>query len=145
MAQRFINKIKQKEVWTSFRKRRTQTRYAVNSGEISESTWAVREAVCQFNKSLANEVKENPSAFYAYGRSKTRIKETLTKLSLPNGYQTNTTQEASKLQYREFQSLHQRTHQLHPSILRQLEGVSLQKLDFSLDEIKEILEGFRDF
>ncbi len=146
MTQRVSNIIKQKEeAWVAYRKRRTRARYRAYCIKRNRSTKAVREAIYQFEMSLAQEVKENPRAFYAYARSKTRIKETVSKLKHPDGSTTNSPQEACNLLNAAFQRVFTRELDTNiPDADYQFQGNELCNIEFSIEDVKKVLEGLKE-
>ena len=80
------NKIDQKEsALERYRKRKTRVRYEFYKAKRNIATDAVRFAKASFEKDIAKNIKKNKRAFYAYVRSKTTIKESVTKIKMPDG------------------------------------------------------------
>ena len=105
----------------------------------------MREAVCLFEKRLAGEVKNNPRAFYAYARSKTTLKERVTKLKTPDGTLTNSTQEACDLLNTEFQKVFVQEDLQHiPETRAAFEDEELSQCDITEEEVRTQLQALKD-
>ncbi|KAK3875680.1 hypothetical protein Pcinc_019464 [Petrolisthes cinctipes] len=107
MTRRVRNRIREKEdAWIRYRQRRSRARYATYCRKRNYATSAVKEAKYNFEKKLSDEVKTNPRAFYAYARSKTRIKEEVLQLKHPDGSLTDPTRDLHPAQSRIPESFH---------------------------------------
>ena len=144
MTGRVLNRIREKEnAWIRYRQRRSRARYANYCRKRNVATRAVKEAKYDFEKKLSTEAKENPRAFYAYARSKTRIKEEVLQLKHPDGSLTATLPEACTLINQEFQKVF--TKESGDSIpeVRNLHGVRLQSCNFTVEDVTAMINGLR--
>ena len=92
----------------------------------------MQDAVDLFEKYLAQEVKNELQAFFAYACSKTNIKESLSRLRHSDGALITSTKEAPELLNKEFQNV--LTKGSESVILRaqyQLEGDELRQYDIT--------------
>ena len=74
---------KKAEAWKFHRKKRTNKSYEDYCLVLNNAVDAVREAKLRYEKSVAAEVKSGDTAvFYSYARSRTTVKEEVTRMLL---------------------------------------------------------------
>ncbi|KAK4305275.1 hypothetical protein Pmani_022834 [Petrolisthes manimaculis] len=106
MTNNVINKIRLKEAsWIRYRQKRIRARYRQYCKTRNDTTRTVRWAKYWYEKKLSMEVKLNPQAFFAYARSKTRIKEEVLCIKRTDGSVTSDTLESCEILNKEFQSV----------------------------------------
>ena len=100
------DKIDQKErAWERYRKRKNRVRFEFYKAKRNIATDAVRFAKASFEKDIAKNIKKNKRAFYAYVRSKTTIKEGMTKIKMSDGTLSTTNKDSSIALNKAFQGV----------------------------------------
>ena len=141
------SKIDQKErAWERYRKRKTRVRYEYYKTSRNIATNAVRYAKASFEKDIAKNIKKNKRAFYAYARSKTTIKEGVSRIRKSDGTLSTNNQESSTALNEAFQS----TFTIEPpgpipEVTNQYVGESLQDISFTVEEVKEYIGDLKEF
>ena len=86
-------KVKTKrDTWKRYKTTRDERDYKVYTRARNQARWATRQAVKQFEKSIAKEVKSNPKAFWKYAQSTTRTRPDIADLNV-DGRLTRTEKE----------------------------------------------------
>ena len=136
---------KKKFAWNRYRKRKTTLRYEAYCRARNEATRCVRDAKKAFEKRLAKEVKSNPQAFFGYLRSKTALKEEVTRLRNNDGTYTNSDQESCTLLNSKFKSVFiQEPVGNLPDPDYIFNGISLEDIDFDEQEVKKLLDSQKE-
>ena len=140
------NKIDQKErAWERYRKRKTRVRYEYYKTVRNLATDAVRNAKASFEKDIAKNIKKNKRAFYAYVRSKTTIKEGVSKVKGTDGTLSTTNQESSTTLNVAFQSVFTiEPPGPIPEATRHYEGVDLQEIYFDVNDVKKDIANLKE-
>ena len=73
------------KMWKKHKQLGTDTAYAEYKKSNNKATKAYRAAKIEFENKLSSEIKENPRGFYAYVRSKTKVKDIVGPLKEQNG------------------------------------------------------------
>ena len=104
-AQQAVNR--KAEAWDFYRKKRTKARYERYCRARNNAVQQVRLAKFNFEKSLANEIKKgDTAAFYSYLRSKTKIKDEVSKVTKPDGNLTESNKETGNIINNTFQAVY---------------------------------------
>ena len=88
----------------------------------NDTTKVVRKAKYDFEHRLAEEIRFDQRAFYAYARSRTTIKEQVLAVRKDNGEMTETIAETCEVMNRQFQKVFSKTDGIKPPPARQFEG-----------------------
>ena len=73
------------KMWREYKRLKTDMAYGEYKKMSNKATKAYRAAKMEFENRLTNEIKCNPKGFYAYVRSKTKIKDVVGPLKDQNG------------------------------------------------------------
>ena len=134
------------KAWKQHQRRKSSRSWDFYCNARNHSVEAVRNAKWNFEKSLADEVKNgNVSAFYAYARSRTTIKETVARVTQPDGSLTVTKKNTADTINATFQSVFVREgNEPVPAFESRYDGPLLEDVTFSPDTIKDILEHLKE-
>ena len=144
MTGKVLNMIREKEkAWIRYRQKRTMTRYANYCRKRNDATREVKEAKYSYEKSLSAEVKTNLRAFYAYARSKTRIREEVFQLKHPDGSLTSTLHEACTLLNSEFQKVFTKESGNSIPELPSAQGEELRSCSFTVEDVMKMISSLK--
>ena len=141
---------KKEAMWNSYRHKKSSKRKLKRYREArNKVTTAIRRAKYAFEHKLAEEVRENPRAFYAYARSRTTLREDLKTVKKCDGTMTSTVRETCEVMNHEYEKIFTNSVQILPAstVHRTLSlsqvDVSLQDLEVSVDDVVKVLTDLK--
>ena len=136
-----LQQVKLKEdAWSKLRKNRNSKRLRQLYVQArNTATKTVRKAKYDFEHKLANEIKSNPKAFYAYARSKTSIKEDILMVKKQDGELTATLEETCEEMNEQFQKVFIKTAGVCPPGPSFPADDRLTRCEFDVDDVYNIL------
>ena len=146
MTKKALNAIDIKEKkWKVYRDNKNDDTLDVYRQARNYSVKTIREAKYNFEKSLANEVKNGETAsFYAYLRSSTNIKEEVSRVTKPDGSLTTTKKDTADVINQCLQQVFVREGQEEtPQLDFQFEGEPLDDILFSIQDVYDILSNLK--
>ena len=100
------NQLSVKEkAWKRLRARKSGVRAERYKIERNKATEMVRKAKKNFEKSVVRDIKKNSKRFWSYVRGKTKIKETITRVTDQDGKLTENDEETAKFVNQSFVSV----------------------------------------
>ena len=147
MTRDVLRTIENKEnKWRVYRRNRNPSTLRIYNDARNASVDAVRKAKFNFEKSIAIEVGNgNPKAFYAYARSQTTIKETVSRVTGADGMLTMNKKETADVMNLTFQSVFIREMDHHiPQPPRVFQGPTLDDVIFTKEQVYEILVNLKE-
>ena len=136
---------KKKMAWSRYRRRKTTLRYEMYCRVRNTTTSKIREAKMDFEKRLAKEAKKNPKGVYSYMRSKTKVKEDIIRLKRDDGSFTRNDKESCELLNSKYQSVFvQEPPGDSPPPDYVFNGPTLEDINFSVNEVKELLKNLKE-
>ena len=146
MTRKALHTIELKEKkWKVYKSNRTDTNLTTYNHVRNESVSAVKEAKYNFEKSIAQEVKNGDTAsFYAYLRSITNVKEAVTRVSWPDGSLTNSKKDTADVINSSFQSVYVKEGDGEiPQINYHFNGAPLVDVFFTVQTIHDIIKHLK--
>ena len=130
-----------KRKYKLWRKNRTETNLGNLRRATNASVKAVNKAKYNFEKSIAEEVKNGDTAsFYAYLKSTSSIKEEVSRVVRADGSLTQTLKETVDVMNSTFQSVFVKEGDgAVPGFAQRYNGVPLDDIDFTVQDIENIL------
>ncbi|CAL4141793.1 unnamed protein product, partial [Meganyctiphanes norvegica] len=137
---------KKMEKWVVHRKKRTQESFATYVRARNDSVRAIRLAKQNFEVKIAEDIRRGDSrVFYSYLRSKTSIKEEVSKVTKANGTLSINTKETVDTMNRTFQSVFVREgNEPVPQINFLFDGIPLCNFEFDVPEVHKILSNLKE-
>ena len=147
MTRYALNAINKKdEAWKKYRKKRSARNWDFYCNARNISVEKVRQAKRNFEISFASEVGQgNTSAFYAYARSKTTIKEKVSRVTKTDGTLTETKKDTADTINLTFQSVFvNEGDEPLPDFETRYDGPLLEDIQFTTDTVKNLLENLEE-
>ena len=133
-----------KEAWIRHRKHRKSKRLKEVYLHIQNKCMQiVRKAKQDYEHKLAQEIRYDPRAFYAYARSKTTIKEEVLAMQEEDGEMTKTMEETCEVMNKQFQEVFNRTDGMKPPPVRAFAGRMLEKCSTGAEEVRAVLQQLK--
>ena len=103
----------------------------------------VRRAKSEFEHKLAQDIKTNPRAFYAYARSKTTIREDVLMVKKSDGQLTETLRETCEEMNEQFQKVFNKTDGIAPPRIDCLSQNKLLNCDVDAAKVEHLLRQLK--
>ena len=132
--------------WRAYRYNKTPTNQRIYNDARNASVDAVRNAKFRFEKSLAFEIGNgNPRAFYAYARSQTTIKESVSRVTGTDGSLTTNKKETADVMNLTFQSVFIHELDTHiPQPTHVFQGATLEDVFFTKETVHKIIVNLKE-
>ena len=134
------------EKWNEYRNDKTPEKYAIYARYRNDSVSMVRNAKLNFEMKLADDIEKGDfQGFYAYLRSKTSIKEGVSKVVRPDGTLSRNLKETGDTINQSFQSVFVREgDEPVPNFDFRIHGAILEDIDFSVSDVHKVICGLKE-
>lgn len=138
-------KIKEKhKSWRKYMNCKTRQNYVQYTRARNQARWATREARKNIEKSIAQNVKENPKAFWRYAKSQTKTKTNVSDLQYDDGSSTHTDLEKAEVLNMCFSKIFTIENQEQmPQLRNKANVIPTTQVKFTTDNIQNKLKALK--